>query len=262
MSTATRSLEGAWPGQIAALPAGITNRVGNLRRTPATPRGARICTFDGSGPCSGLDLSVPMFAPCLLGCPGTGRQDPVLTSLRLAGLRYSSARHSIPVTQVFKKVALSSGLLISGLGAGPLAAHRFGLRIYPFRVIFQHPICPRDGSMVARGFSRLAGGAVKSWFNRSRPMRICVSVTVTECKDHRQEPRESSGPPLGVPGTKVSAPPGMVPADLNQRVTPPADADDPGLIPVSPGLQFPCVIQERESILRVDDVRRASWRSS
>ena len=35
--------------------------------------------------CSGLDLSAPMFAPCLLGCPGTGRQNPVLMSLRLAG---------------------------------------------------------------------------------------------------------------------------------------------------------------------------------
>jgi len=60
----------------------------------------------------GLDLYTPMFAPCLLGCPGTGRQDPVLMSLRLAGLRYSSACHSIPATQVFKKVSLSSGLLI------------------------------------------------------------------------------------------------------------------------------------------------------
>jgi hypothetical protein len=61
---------------------------------------------------NGLDLCAPTFAPCLLGCPGTGRQDPVLMSLRLTGLRYSSACHSIPVTQVFKKVPLSSGLLI------------------------------------------------------------------------------------------------------------------------------------------------------
>ena len=60
----------------------------------------------------GLDLCTPMFAPCLLGCPGTGRQDPVLMSLRLAGLRYSSACHSIPMNQVFKKVSLISGLLI------------------------------------------------------------------------------------------------------------------------------------------------------
>src|SRR6266700_4973308 len=37
-------------------------------------------------------------------------------SLRLAGLRYSSACHSISVTQVFKKVSLSSGLLIRGFG--------------------------------------------------------------------------------------------------------------------------------------------------
>lgn len=33
-------------------------------------------------------------------------------SLCLGELRYSSARHSIPVTQVFKKPSLSSGLLI------------------------------------------------------------------------------------------------------------------------------------------------------
>ena len=65
---------------------------------------------------SGLDLSAPMFAPCLLGCPGTGRQAPVLTSLRLARLRYSSACHNVPVTQVFKKVPLTSGLLIRGFG--------------------------------------------------------------------------------------------------------------------------------------------------
>jgi hypothetical protein len=37
-------------------------------------------------------------------------------SLRLAGLRYSSACHSISVTQVFKKASLSSGLLIRGFG--------------------------------------------------------------------------------------------------------------------------------------------------
>jgi hypothetical protein len=73
-------------------------------------------TFTGSGLGGGLDLSAPMFAPCLLGRPGTGWQDSVLTSLRLAGLRYSSACHSIPVTQVFKKVPLSSGLLIRGFG--------------------------------------------------------------------------------------------------------------------------------------------------
>lgn len=49
----------------------------------------------------GLDLCGPVLAPCLLGCAGTGRQGPALTPLCLAALRYSSARHSIPVTQVF-----------------------------------------------------------------------------------------------------------------------------------------------------------------
>jgi hypothetical protein len=65
---------------------------------------------------SGLDLCPPMFAPRLPGHPGTGRQNPVLTSLRLAGLRYSSACPSIPVTLVFRKAPLSSGLLIRGFG--------------------------------------------------------------------------------------------------------------------------------------------------
>ena len=37
-------------------------------------------------------------------------------SLQLGGLRYSSACHSVLVTQVFKKVPLSSGLLIRGFG--------------------------------------------------------------------------------------------------------------------------------------------------
>ena len=78
-------------------------------------------TFTRNSAGSGLDLSAPMFAPCLLGCPGTGRQDPVLTSLRLAELRYSSACHIIPVAQVFKKVPLSSELLICGFKS--LAAH-------------------------------------------------------------------------------------------------------------------------------------------
>jgi hypothetical protein len=86
---------------------------GRIRRTPGAAIMYHVAgsyTFTGSG----LDLSTSMFAPCLLGRPGTGRQDPVLTSLRLAGLRYSSACHSIPVTQVFKKLPLS--LLIRGFG--------------------------------------------------------------------------------------------------------------------------------------------------
>ena len=82
------------------------------------------CTFAQTLDHGGLDLCTPMFAPCLLACPSTGRQDPVLTSLRLAGLRYSSVCHSIPATQVFKKVPLSSELLICGFGVRvPGGAH-------------------------------------------------------------------------------------------------------------------------------------------
>lgn len=123
-SQVTVAAKGPLPGRsrrsgtsIGALPGQITNRVGSFRQTPMAPKVLRrarrlpfIRTFDHGG----LDLYTPMFAPCLLGRPGTGRQNTVLTPLPLAWLRCSSACHSIPVTQVFKKVSLSSGLLICG----------------------------------------------------------------------------------------------------------------------------------------------------
>lgn len=69
------------PGQIRALPAGITNRVGRFRRTPGAANirfAAGIYTFTGHGPDvldhGGLDLSASVFAPCSLGRPGTPRQ--------------------------------------------------------------------------------------------------------------------------------------------------------------------------------------------
>jgi hypothetical protein len=61
------------------------------------PSGATAVHFQ----LGGLDLYGLVLAPCLFGCAGTDRQGPALTSLCLAGLRYSSARHSIPVIQVF-----------------------------------------------------------------------------------------------------------------------------------------------------------------
>jgi hypothetical protein len=81
------------PGTFSALPAEITNRA----QYPEPTLGTQVVHFR----LSGLDLYDFVLAPCLLGCAGTGRQDPVSTSLCLAGLRYSSACHSIPVTQVF-----------------------------------------------------------------------------------------------------------------------------------------------------------------
>ena len=94
---------------VSATPAGLRARLACTAWRAAIPLPAALRG-------SGLDLSASMFAPCLLGRPGTGRQDAVLASLRLAGLRYSSACRSIPVAQVFKKVPLSSGLLIRGFG--------------------------------------------------------------------------------------------------------------------------------------------------
>ena len=108
---------------------------------------------------NGLDQCASMLARCLLECPGTGRQDTVLMSLRLAGLRYSSACHSVPVTQVFKKVSLSSGLLIRGFGVQvPGGAHRvtwgfIGLLLCPVCPVFLAVLAPRllGGRMLAGG---------------------------------------------------------------------------------------------------------------
>lgn len=87
--------EAVLPGQIRALPAGITNCVGRFRRTPGATSMycmAGVYTFAEYGPGTigtiaerdasapghgGLDLSALMFAPWLLGCLGTPRQHPV-----------------------------------------------------------------------------------------------------------------------------------------------------------------------------------------
>jgi hypothetical protein len=131
---------------------------------------------------SGLDLCPSMFAPRLLGCPGTGRQDPVLMSLCLTGLRYSSGCRSIPVTQVFKKLPLSSGLLIRGFGVqvpggAPVLTwcfmnHRSSLRAR------LHPFCSGARSVLVR---RSDGGLrplVKERSNWSRPVIGCGTVRV------------------------------------------------------------------------------------
>jgi len=77
------------PRQIRALPAGITNRVGRFRRTPAAANTYFVAgdyTFTSHGPDTldygGLDLSASMFAPCSLGCPGTPREHPVSAARR------------------------------------------------------------------------------------------------------------------------------------------------------------------------------------
>ena len=78
---------------IRALPAGITNRVGRFRRlrlhlTQCAVPGIYTFADDGyslfrrspdARSHSGLDLYTPMFAPCLLGCPGIGWQRPSLS---------------------------------------------------------------------------------------------------------------------------------------------------------------------------------------
>jgi hypothetical protein len=65
---------------------------------------------------SGLDLWVPMFAPCLLGCRGTPRQRPVLRGIGFQELPHNSAPHDMtrhyPAWQNWQ----SSGLLIRGCG--------------------------------------------------------------------------------------------------------------------------------------------------
>jgi hypothetical protein len=76
-SRAHKTPRPATPDKIRALPAVITNRADRFRRTPDAASAHRVeaaIPFPvGVQPFgrSGLDLSVPMFAPCLLGCPGT-----------------------------------------------------------------------------------------------------------------------------------------------------------------------------------------------
>jgi hypothetical protein len=65
---------------------------------------------------SGLDLPVPMFAPCLLGCPGTPRQEPVRTGTAAVRRPVQTARPGIVRYRSTSKIELSSGLLIRGFG--------------------------------------------------------------------------------------------------------------------------------------------------
>lgn len=90
MSAAVGSLEGTWPGQIRALPARITDRLGRFRRARARlthigmPGHLYLCRPWPRRPRrSGLDLRAPMVAPCLLGYLGSRRQS-MLNCIRCA----------------------------------------------------------------------------------------------------------------------------------------------------------------------------------
>jgi hypothetical protein len=70
-------------------------------RTPRRDNRAKCLSSHGPGTLghSGLDLSSPMFAPCLLGCPGTPRHHPVSAAGRRCGQlnrMQLPARDSIP----------------------------------------------------------------------------------------------------------------------------------------------------------------------
>jgi hypothetical protein len=87
------------PGQIRTLPAEITNRTDRFRRTSAAPdilrraghpylcrRWPQPLPAMAQTPMGiGLDQCPSMFAPCLLGCPGTPRQHPVSPARRGSG---------------------------------------------------------------------------------------------------------------------------------------------------------------------------------
>jgi hypothetical protein len=81
--------------QIRALPAGITNRVEPL--PPDSGRGyhhhaAGSCTFTGSGPCSGLDLSSSVLAPVLA---RMSRYDPAAPGIPASQDRPAPARNGM-----------------------------------------------------------------------------------------------------------------------------------------------------------------------
>ena len=112
-----------WPGQIRALPARITDRAGRFRRTRV-----RLTCIGVPGhlylyrPWSdtlghgGLDLRTPMFAPCLLGCPGTARQRAVPRGTRSPGSPDRPAGHSISRHYLTRQKSTTSRLLICGFG--------------------------------------------------------------------------------------------------------------------------------------------------
>src|SRR5580700_5523467 len=92
----------------------------------------------------GLDLYLPMFAPCLLGCPGTPRQHPVSA----ARCRYrrpdkmaapGTCRHR-PIPGQRGRLEQSSGLLIRGFGVqvpGGAPVLTWGLSLH---VLFYVPV--------------------------------------------------------------------------------------------------------------------------
>jgi hypothetical protein len=127
----------------------------------------------------------------------------VFMSLRLAGLRYSSACHSIPVTQVFKKVSLSSGLLIRGFGVrvpdgAPVRPSRFDEGLVHVLGLPRHRIChgPGPGQMrpgVSAGTSgAIACGVAGVWVGR--PLR--VGGTETGPHPCRSKPNVKTSPVL------------------------------------------------------------------
>jgi hypothetical protein len=102
---------------------------------------AGSCIFTGMVRNIGLDLTAEMFAPCLLG---------------------RSACHSISANQVFKKMSLSSGLLIHRVGgSSPSRRTMSDLVLYRSQITFLCPICPVAGSVLARVFFGWSCAAVK-----------------------------------------------------------------------------------------------------
>jgi len=109
-------------------------RVGRFRRTPAAPnmlRCARIHALADGGyrqdpdvlGHGGLDLCRPMFAPCLLGRPGTSRYAPAAPGIRSPPRIRATAQNSRPRhessshdTRSERRIEQSSGLLICGFG--------------------------------------------------------------------------------------------------------------------------------------------------
>jgi len=181
-------------------------RVGRFRRTPAAPnmlRCARIHALADGGyrqdpdvlGHGGLDLCRPMFAPCLLGRPGTSRYAPAAPGIRSPPRIRATAQNSRPRhessshdTRSERRIEQSSGLLICGFGVqvpggAPILTWGFTVSGHLFDARFVQIFCP---------CSLRACSAVGCWRARrradwSRPAVWTPSAAVTQRDSSRQE---------------------------------------------------------------------------
>jgi hypothetical protein len=110
----------------------------------------------------GIDQCAPMFAPCLLGCPGTLRQHPVPAVRRRCGRpgqNGSLPARAIISSQQFKEHKRTEKRTLNPRvrGSSPWRRTRFDLGFYHPRAFFMCPFCPRVCSREDRAADSRAG---------------------------------------------------------------------------------------------------------